>query len=180
MQEQIDYTFWDMDVSPLVMRKLTLDPKLPFRRFYMGFFIVSLPVGEAPFYQAEVDFMGGHLPFRLTFMWKAGLGTPPPSVVPLWTGNVIHPAPPFSVEVVPSGTEPYFLSAAPAQRDEMVVCGSYSADGMLIRMLPIPIYTGDATEMKATIRACYTTNAPGQANLLVHSIGLRSSAFNLT
>ena len=180
MQEQIDYKYWDMDTEPSVIRKLSLDPSLPFRRLYVGFFISGLPVGECPYYQAEIDFIGGPRPVRQTFMWRAGVGKPNASKTPLWTGDRIHPAPPFSVENVPAGTEPYFLSAAPAQRDERVVCNSVAADGLLLRMVPIPIYTGAASELKATIRACYTTNPPSQSNLLVHYIGLRSSSVNLS
>lgn len=144
--------------------RIRVPSSLIFRRLYLGAFWAN--AGEGRFFTMRIEFLlggksdGG----ELNFGWRSnGYG----NLFGFPTGMAYSRSPefpicpPFSVENVPAGSATDFVSAAPAQADEMIASDlSGDVTGIRnVRMLPIPIVV-KCDEMRCYLQ-CYWNDGTG-------------------
>jgi hypothetical protein len=156
---------------------LRINPKLPFRRFYLGWLFRSEPASgrisvTARFVSnagkgdlASFNFRWGYPLNVLLEVLNASSGT----------GQALE-VPPFSVESIPQGSEFPWISTMESSRDQMLCAypDLFQLRTCLVRMSPIPVVC-DADNLRVSVTSQWTGGgiSPGP----VVFAGVRSSEF---
>ena len=159
---------------------------LIFRRLYLGaHWITGL---QNRFFTVKLEFLNGGKAdgYDMTFGWRSSPHGKPVNDAPSNMNYSWFPefpiCPPYSVEAVPLGSTTDFVSAAPAQADEMIASSAdFNAEVMRnIRMLPIPIAV-KCDEIRAYVQHYNAdgTGITGAYSWFEFFLGCRSSDYAL-
>ena len=153
---------------------------LIFRRLYLG---AHMWTGMTNIlWTAKIEFLtqGKADGFPLEFGWRSqSYGIPGNGQLGYALNPVFPVCPPFSVESIPTGSASDFVSAAPAQQDEMIATtrDEQMTQVRNVRMLPIPLAVR-CEQIKATF-AYYTDATAASYQYFEMFLGCRSSDYAL-